>query len=564
MRNADPSPLGRSLFSPRRRRGIFAVAALLLAFGACSEPPEETPAAAPPPVEVRAVPEPDLTQLDPLVAERLRQRRRWQEAIENADEVTAEQRADAFGELGNLYQAYRLVDAAEAAYANARSLAPEDYRWPFYLGHLYWGENRIAEAEKAFEDSLELRPDHVAARVRLGEVLLDQNRTAEAEEQFERALGLAPETPAALFGLGQIAAGRGDAKTAVEDFRRVLEIDPGATEAHYPLALAYRQLGDQNSAEKELAQRGEGEVRLEDPLMRHLFELSEGYRLLQKQGGDAFEAKRYEAATEAFAAAVAADPLAPVARRNLAAALLAQDHAAEAADQLAVALKLAPGDTEELRRLAGLRLRLRDREAAIPLLEEVLQKEPADASSRLSLALALEESGRLDEALAAYRGVLAADPDRTAARLGEASALLRLSRHAEARQRLEAGLAASGGRSGELANALAQVLASAPEAEVRDGRRALELAEGLFQARADAEHAETLAMALAETGDFLAAARLQRGLVQSAEKSGQKALAEYFRADLELYQQGQPCRAPWNRSLPARTASPPAPGAAGK
>lgn len=548
-------------------RSLLAALALM-AFAGCGddEPAAEAEAPGPPAVELVPIPRPDLSALDPLVAERIVARRAWQRAIDEAPEVEAAARAEAYGELGNLYHAYRLLPSAAAAYENARRLAPEDPRWPYYLGQLARTQNRDEQAIEALRDSLELDPGHVAARVRLGEVLLDQNRPDEAEEQLARALELDPDATAALFGLAQIAAGRDDAERAVELFERVLELDPDATAVYFPLSLAYRRLGDEAAAERRLTLGGEGEVALDDPLMARLYQLSEGYREAQAEGGEAFSRGDYPAAEPAFRRAVAFDPLAVTARLNLASALLELERPAEAAEQLEVALKLAPGHPAASRELAALRLAEGRRREAIPLLSAVLADQPEDHDVRLALALALEESGAFDQALTAYERVLAAEPERLTAVLGRASTLLRLERYAEARAALERAYAASierGRPSGDLANALARVLATAPEATVRDGARALELAGELFAARADAEHAETLAMALAETGDFQSAMRLQEALVARAREAGAEPLAEHYAAGLADYRQGQPARAPWNRRLPPpRAASPAAPGSA--
>ena len=55
-----------------------------------------------------------------------------------------------------MYHAHNLVPPAEAAYSNARVLAPRDKRWPYLLGHLYNDSSKVAEAIVAFEAALAL------------------------------------------------------------------------------------------------------------------------------------------------------------------------------------------------------------------------------------------------------------------------------------------------------------------------------------------------------------------------------------------------------------------------
>ena len=55
--------------------------------------------------------------------------------LSDAKTPTAD-RADTYGELGQLYQAYSFDAAATASYRDAEAMAPDDPRWPYYLGGL--------------------------------------------------------------------------------------------------------------------------------------------------------------------------------------------------------------------------------------------------------------------------------------------------------------------------------------------------------------------------------------------------------------------------------------------
>jgi hypothetical protein len=57
--------------------------------------------------------------------------------------------------------------------------------------------------------------------------------------------------------------------------------------------------------------------------------------------------------------------------------------------------------------------------------------------------------------------------------------------------------------------------------------------------------AETMAMALAETGQFDDAVKWQSEAVSSASESRREDLVRQLSANLRLYQNGQPCRTPW-------------------
>jgi cytochrome c-type biogenesis protein CcmH/NrfG len=85
--------------------------------------------------------------------------------------------------------------------------------------------------------------------------------------------------------------------------------------------------------------------------------------------------------------------------------------------------------------------------------------------------------------------------DNGRAHLGLGRTAMALGRWREARSALEEGLRRLPGDP-LLAAALAELLAACPDPAVRDGERALGLAEAAYRARPDAEIAEVVAMAL--------------------------------------------------------------------
>ena len=77
---------------------------------------------------------------------------------------------------------------------------------------------------------------------------------------------------------------------------------------------------------------------------------------------------------------------------------------------------------------------------------------------------------------------------------------------------------------------------------MRDGRRALELAQRVARESNRLEDGETLAMAMAEAGQFDQAAGLQRSLLDQVKAAGAPpALVSRLEGNLALYQGGQSC-----------------------
>jgi hypothetical protein len=123
-------------------------------------------------------------------------------------------------------------------------------------------------------------------------------------------------------------------------------------------------------------------------------------------------------------------------------------------------------------------------------------------------------------------------------------ALVRLRRYQEARDRLTDGMNAFPSKPA-FAQALARLLAAAPDDRVRDGRRALAIIHELLKQQQSTELGETMAMALAASGQYEEAVALQRALLATAQRAGREDLALVMAANLKLYESRQPCRVPW-------------------
>jgi hypothetical protein len=94
-------------------------------------------------------------------------------------------------------------------------------------------------------------------------------------------------------------------------------------------------------------------------------------------------------------------------------------------------------------------------------------------------------------------------------------------------------------------HALARVLSAAPDPQVRDGRQAMALMQALPEEQRRLDLGETMAMVLAEVGQYEEAATWQRGAIDAARRMGNERLAQRMAGNLRLYEAGRPCRTPW-------------------
>jgi cytochrome c-type biogenesis protein CcmH/NrfG len=155
------------------------------------------------------------------------------------------------------------------------------------------------------------------------------------------------------------------------------------------------------------------------------------------------------------------------------------------------------------------------------------------------------------EAAVEYSKTLERDPKNAFAALMGAMALVRLTRYSDARSALEHAHTTLPADP-DIANALARLLAAAPDNNIRDGKRALELMQEILkgQGGADTGQAETIAMALAETGQFEKAAGMQRSVIEMAEQDSPGPQIQALQETLTLYEHGQARRTPWRNDDP--------------
>jgi tetratricopeptide (TPR) repeat protein len=529
---------------------LFAVLSILVAGIACGSNQRSGVGG-----DVQPVVMPDVSRAAAPVRGQLRERyTRLTAAI--ADSTMADATlANEYGEMGKLFMAAEYRDAAEPCFVNAQALAPDDWRWPYYLAHVYRLEGDLGKAARAFERTIELRPDEVAALVWLGNIHLLEGRPEEAEPVFARAASLAPDLAAAHFGLGRVALAKKDYAGAARSLESALARDQGASGIHYPLGMAYRGLGATDKAEAHLRLRGQIDPAPPDPLMAAVTESLQSAMGYERLGIKALDRKDWAAAAAHFRQGVELAPDSATVRHRLGTALFLQGDVSGAKAQFEEVVRRTP-DFAKARYSLGLLLMTSGRpEEALEQLSAAVKHDPGYAEARLRLAEILRGTGRARESLAEYDHVLATDPQSAEARFGRALALMRLRRYAEARDGLRDGMERYPAQP-EFARALARLLASAPDASVRDGRQALALTQRMMKERQTLDLGETMAMTLAELGQYEQAAAFQREVIAAVRKGGNENVAAQLEANLRLYERRLPSRAPLRADDPVEVFDP--------
>ena len=492
---------------------------------------------------------PDLSRLEESVQVQLRERHAALDAKRADPSTPTTDLGTEYGEMGKLLMAAEFDDPAEASLLNAQALAPGDMRWPYYLGHLYSTNGDIPNAAAAFERVLRSAPDDVPTMVRLAEAALDQGRPDAAEPLFTKALSLQPRSVAAHYGLGRTALATQDYRRAAQHLDQALALDSTASIIHYSLAMAYRGLGDHRRAASHLQQRGTLQIQ-PDPLRKALDELLHSALNYERNADVAGNRGEWPAAAEYLRKAVALAPTRASPRHKLGTALFYMGDRRGAFDEFHEAVRLSPTFAAAHYALGVLHEEAGEHQQAIRSFSAAVGSDPVHVDARLGLADALRRSGRLDASLSEYERILKIDPGASKARFGYAAALIRLNRHQEAGDRVAEAMDL---HPNELAFArmAARLFAASPDNRVRDGRRALAIAEALLGRQPRTiDLVETMAMASAEMGQYGAAVTWQREAIEAAGRIGRRDVVERLTDNLEQYQAGRPCRTPWRADEP--------------
>ena len=182
---------------------------------------------------------------------------------------------------------------------------------------------------------------------------------------------------------------------------------------------------------------------------------------------------------------------------------------------------------------------------AIFRLQAAIDLRPENGPAHNNLAKALLQKGELAQAMVHYRKFLEIEPQNVEARNILGTALIQQGHVREAVEQWEDALA-SQPENGNAANNLAWVFATCPDDTVRDGPRAVELAERALRLSGGKIPIifRVLAAAYAENGQFAQAIETAQRGAELANSQGNPALASELQSNIALYQAGRPLRDP--------------------
>ena len=293
--------------------------------------------------------------------------------------------------------------------------------------------------------------------------------------------------------LGEALFQKGKVDEAITQYQTALEIKPDYTDAHNNLGEALFQKGRVDEA---IAQ------------FQKVLEIQPGYMH---------------------------------AHYNLGIALAQKGLLDEAIDQFRKTLEVLPDYLAAYNNLGFVLAQKGFTDNAIVQFRKALEIQPDSAEAHSNLGNVLLQKGRVDEAITHYQAALQIKPNDVEVHNNLGSALLQKGRVDEAIIQYQKALEIKPGYPKALNN-LAWILATIPQASLRNGSQAVELAQQANQLTGGENPIilRTLAAAYAEAGRFGDAVSSAQKAIELAQAAGQNNLAKQFNNELKLYEAGHP------------------------
>ena len=178
---------------------------------------------------------------------------------------------------------------------------------------------------------------------------------------------------------------------------------------------------------------------------------------------------------------------------------------------------------------------------AIAEYHKALMINPHHLGSRINLGNAFMKKGSWNEAFEEYKQACFIDSHNTQINLKLSEALVSLGREKDAIEELENALRVEN-YNPVVQNNLAWLLVAAKDPALRDGKRALALAESANRATGgeSPEILETLAATQSAMGECAVALVTARNALEKAQKAGNKDLVMSLQQEISLYDSGKP------------------------
>jgi tetratricopeptide (TPR) repeat protein len=428
----------------------------------------------------------------------------------------------------------QLADIDEAV-----RLMPTDVAMVRARGLMLADMDKLEQALADLNVAIKLAPDDGPTYEAKAVVLARLKKYDEALAVLDKARQLSPDSVMPLIERARVHTQQAKFDEAVEDLNRALAVDPGDVTVLMMRASLYQDKGDKSKALADVEHVLKLKPKSAMAIRAHALLLTEGERIDEAVGE-----------LEKLRQLDTKDTLTLL---QLAMLYNAQKKPAKAIETYTTLLALDSTDWRAFRGrgdaysdLGKPAEALADYEKTRSELEKLHKLNPKDTAALLQLAVLFGVQKKSAKAIETYTAALAVDPNEWHALRGRGDTYLNVGRQAEAIADYEKALKLEP-KDHSILNNLAWVLATSPDAKLRNGRRALELATLACKVTEYklAFILSTLAAAYAETGDFATAMKWSAKAVEIGDKEHDDSLKK----ELESYK----AKKPWRELLPEET-----------
>ncbi len=160
--------------------------------------------------------------------------------------------AGAYLLMSNMLLRGNLPELAAVAAQKALEIHPELPLAHFMLGEVYLYKSNVAGAIAQFEHERDINPSYPAIYDRLGDAYTRAGKYREAQEALMRAISLDTSSTGPFIQMGKVLLRRNDPGSAVMYLQHAEKMDPSNYITHTLLSQAYRSLGNEADAKREI------------------------------------------------------------------------------------------------------------------------------------------------------------------------------------------------------------------------------------------------------------------------------------------------------------------------
>lgn len=332
------------------------------------------------------VPNPINPEMQSMVRQRIQEAR--QRVIQD---VTS---GKAWGNLGVVCDAHKLLDCAEYSYRQAHSLSPDVYQFPYLLALVLdrVGQGGI-ECANLLKTAARLNPEYAPLFFQWGVILHRQGDLVGSQSGYLRAIEIDPALAMAHRNLGQVQLALGDTHAALATLQTAAELDPADGAVYSSLAQLYQRLGEFAQAKKaaNLARNHPIKYHIIDPVRDVVVSRAVDSTSAYNRAMQFMQAAQYEQAIANLKICVSADPRDANFQESLGTCYHQTGELELAVQHLSLALPRLSGSSSVHLKLGLVFMQMKQLDQAIEQYRLAIRQNPQNDRAHYHLGIALEK-----------------------------------------------------------------------------------------------------------------------------------------------------------------------------